>query len=981
MILHNSQDVNDWRISILGKKCEVFWSPPTPTDDEFEADWYEAIVKRYEWKRNLFEVSFVGEEKRYFLRLDPTNTRVSSTSSHDLESVDQQQRDKERFEPHGTVDHHRTIVTPSSVRMENTTQTTHHRTSIKSTDLDTNWIQHVVGKEWEVFWQSNSTSSQPQDNVNDTNNVDTHDEDDESFYSDWYDAHILSFCPLTCTFQVSFVGEEDDLVHNMSLKPKDVRVAARSWVKRTLALLKLDGSTLWNHDGTLKKNYEIDMELPCQCIPWNEDECTATNGSASDKDEFDFEYYQQLLQDQLQTRSFLTFSTDMEDESKNKYPEENSQQHIDYLVECVQLVLDACQWYNENTPERFYNRFLKSSNQKSDVADLYVCTIIGILKLIKASRMDLGRRRKKQFCNAFIHSAKCDSNNSSTFTTSRKRRKIKTNKRFDIYQDESKGSSGQSTISFDFDDLNIENLSNDLTACRNLWNQLITEKMEKDRVGISNLSTDLVCSVLSEYNPKSSSYFSQVITDCICQHHMCCWDSLTNWKQSARRVLGPKYIPRDSLLDVVDDNDIAKTSFSLVDMQKCLSESKSGEIIKFNMTCYIDALNQKTMDVFCFQKYAWDLVAKVEYTEIDASTSCDTDVIIRDLEKIKELPLCPNDSKNTRKEMTDFDLCVDLNINTIENAIVLRRWMLRCYRACSRKERVNEYAKLTETYPGKIRIPSKVHGKLGVKPVSVLNILVSHLQTIQKKINEMKSRNVSTNDQGEVFQCRYGDESFITESEEKYAMIKSIKKWQTRVEGSGAIDSNVRVSTEVIDCLFNDLSLLQKGVCEERCLLVNELVENKHIDEIITEFSKQYIYRNVGMLKDRIVSIHESSAIWRHKSDHVINTLINYGNDTVGKMNGIPIKGKQYIDLQYIEDLIYDHDNGDFIASPNIEILKHVVASCKTWSNQLTHFVPEMSEEGEIIFEPPMKQLENLQIHSKSRPKGYVLSACPFHSV
>jgi hypothetical protein len=498
----------------------------------------------------------------------------------------------------------------------------------------------------------------------------------------------------------------------------------------------------------------------------------------------------------------------------------------------------------------------------------------------------------------------------------------------------------------------------------------ITGQTENVRVGISNLTKDNLCSVLSVCIKHSNSYFNQVISDGVIQHHIRCWDNLTQWKQSTRSVLGPKYTPQDNLLDVIESNDDFCKSFTLPDMQKCLSASKSGDIQKFNMSCYIDALNQKMMDVFRFQIYAWDLLAKVEYAEIDASTSNDSDVIVRDLEKLKESPLCPGDSKNAKEEMTEFDLCVDLNASTIENAIVLRRWMLRCHRACSRRERVNEYSQLSETYPGKFRIPSKAVEKLGLKTASILNKLVSHLQSIQKKITETESRNISVDSQDELIEMKCEGEFFITESEEKSAIVRSIKKWQKQVEESGAMGVSVRVSTQVIDTLFHDLSSLQDGICDDRIMLVNDLSHYQHIDQIMAEFSKQYISRNAFMHRDRIVSLYESSKSWRQKSDHVMNILMNQGNDAIVNMSGTPAKGKQYVDIKSIEDLIQEHKMVNFTASPNIEVLKKVANSCKMWRSKLAHYVPQMPQEDRTFSNPPLTQLEHLQILSKSRPKG-----------
>lgn len=995
MIQTNSQDINYWRISILGKKCEVFWSPletttPPSSDitssnsdsmEEFEADWYDAIVKRYDIKRDLFEVSFVGEDKKYFLTLDPTNTRTPfSSDSH----LDQPQSELKRLgSDFTTSDHLTNFTTPSLLLMENSTQITKNRMNAISIDLDTNWIQHIVGKEWEVFWQSKSTSRSHEDhNVHETNSVEidtrNDDDDDESFYSDWYDALILSFCPLTCTFQVSFVGDDDDYVHNMFLEPKDVRVAARSWVKRTLLLLDLNMSNVRNDDGTMKQIHDIDLELPPKCIPWNHN-----NSCESDKDshsspggEFDLHYYQQLLQDQLVTRSHLVFTDENKEESKNQSPEENSQQHIDYLVECIHLVLDVCRWYNENTPEHFYNRFLKSSIQKSDMADLYVCTIIGIMKLIKASRIDLGRRRKKQPCQTSTHSVTTGSSCRSNFLGSRKRRKIKTNTKFDVYQGGVMATSDQTSLLLDVDDLDIESLTNNLTDCRSIWNKIIasTKEIQLDRRDVSNLTNHSLSSVLSEYKSKSDSYLRQVVSDCIFSHNVRCWEHLSHWKHSARSVLGPKYNPQDHLLDIIDDNDDKGTYFTLSDMQKCLSNSKSGDISKFDVSSYVDALNQKMMDVFCFQKYAWGLLVKVEYSEIETNnTNLDTDIIIRDLEKLKESPLCPRDSKNAKTGMTEFDLCVDLNTSTIENAISLRRWMLRCHRACSHKERVYEYTNLAETHPGKLRIPTKVVEKWVSNSVSALNSLELRLQAIRTNITEMKSLNCHRAHNGELFPYEFVSEHFLTESEEKCTIMNSIIQWQKRVDESGAMADKVRLCTPVIDSLFNDLSSLQEGICEERSLLVKDLLQYQHIDDIIAEFSKDYISRKAGIHKDRIVSLYESSKSWRNNSSYVINILMSFGNDMIGKFDGTPIKGKQYLDLKYIEKLIEEHELSNFTAPPTIEILKGVVASCKRWSGQLAHCIMSHDDDGQDdgkFSEPPLKKLENLQNLSKCRPKG-----------
>ena len=219
-------------------------------------------------------------------------------------------------------------------------------TEATADEIPVQWVESLVGREWEIFWESH----------------------DGEEYSDWYESKVLSYDQESGSCRINFVG--DETIYEMKLAPKLVRPAVRAWMARTKAIL-----TPSNAFTTIEA-WETGLP-PDTSLPDDEDKLATLKGDAitvsldSDnnndhgvggttetpdqnedsiplaqpKDRYQIQMLLYSVRVQMHLRSRLEKVEDNDEGGTENG--EISEAHIEHLMRCLGAVEYLCLWYEK----------------------------------------------------------------------------------------------------------------------------------------------------------------------------------------------------------------------------------------------------------------------------------------------------------------------------------------------------------------------------------------------------------------------------------------------------------------------------------------------------------------------------------------------------------------------------------------------------------------------------------------------------------
>ncbi len=260
---------------------------------------------------------------------------------------------------HFVVDYLRTVERPMSVMFERGVDNTdaNFLASASSTAVTTSSSSTTAAV-------SAMTTGVENDSENDDNDSD---DDKEEADIDWYDAKVLSFSAKSRLFSVQFLGDDKDVIYEMSLLPKLVRPSVRAWTRRALSLINLDeklvpvGGYADADEGYNGANETIDCGLPpstelpedskqVEILSHMENkEWCISSGSFTKLVE-----YSQLLEKQqfLATRlSPLVHENDKDEDDGNDVADHEDHpgpladsNYVEHLCNCMKEIRASCDW-------------------------------------------------------------------------------------------------------------------------------------------------------------------------------------------------------------------------------------------------------------------------------------------------------------------------------------------------------------------------------------------------------------------------------------------------------------------------------------------------------------------------------------------------------------------------------------------------------------------------------------------------------------
>jgi len=941
--------------SLVGKNWEIYWSPDTQSiqinsscdhskrppssattdgffgeeESAFDADWYNAHVKSYLEERDIFEVSFVGEENKvHLMKLEQKIVRPLEANSPEYYCPRSEDDDDHAYEP-------------TAERLPQ------HQVDLK-------WKDSLVGKDSEIFWESTSQIS-----IGDAGSTIGYDEVD-NFSSDWYDAHIESFNSETGLFQVSFVGEKDR--YNMPLSQINVRPSARAWVRRTRFLLDLRTDKVSGNDGVVMSCAEVLTFIPCSTERFGNENIVQSNKG---DDPFTMSLYKDLLVNQLKLKKELRFvlSDEDDDKSKRKNFIPNSEEHVEYLAGRIQVALDAATWFEHH---RRGPLALEGNRTKLELQEIHSHIFHGIVLFLRTLVFQCDERPSTKK-NKRMHPA---SPVSSKFASSKRNKKRRLSMK------------GEADFSRHNGDLiDFEYLANEVAQCELLgdgWIEIVKYINAVARNGNNTvqLSSGLIAYILRQFTIEQSPRFLSWQVSCSLQDALDrVWNRIETWICQATLAVGKQYAEKIPTIDALRCDETSNRC-SLDDIQRCVKESEEDVILrKIDLSEVVQWLLRIVGEVVEFQNKAWGAIAEGMGGCVHLESSVEIersredleggDAILTHLEFLTKDKACPNQTGIVQDAHV-------LTAKTIETAISIRKWIIFYHHTRNNRERIKSIEEAYSQRPTEpLQIPAKYNSIFGTIQQEAITeyvcLLLTHAQQVlPMNWNEIQSE-CDCRKALEQMSSRY----FLLKDEEKAAVLSDAFAWSERAKDLFQSDSPDReqakkIDFKAIEALYKESQSLKKGKSKTRLVRSISLLLQTTVDLSVSTFAKQQISLRFGEIEQQVVESYTKGSIWCKKANIIIRALRHYGNVNAHLSSSISSKVNNMVDLKLIDDLVKEHEESIFNFPENSAILSRVSNDANAWVRTCLHLLPESS----ASFLDPKNLLNSLQEHIAQRPKG-----------
>eukprot|EP00979_Chaetoceros_neogracilis_P004632 scaffold798_cov268-Chaetoceros_neogracile.AAC.8 len=945
--------------SLVGKIWEIYWTPPStqnsekiipsiPDDDSkrppspastdveeestFDSDWYDAHVQSYLAEKDMFEVSFVGEENKvHLMKLEQKIVRPLEATSLEYYCPRSDEDDDHAYE-----------ITKERLPQH---------------QIDLGWKDFLMGKGVEVFWESASTL---------TSTAVGNDEDD-GFTSDWYDARIESFNSQTGLFQVSFVGEK--IRYDMTLSQANVRPSARAWVNRAKFLLDLRTDTVFGIDKEVISCREMINMLP------HSTECYGSKNNSSDTEfrksgdqPFTVTLYQYLLRDQLNLQKELLFAPleEESDNSKRKYITPNSSDHVDHLTECVQLALDVSMWFEHN--ERFSPEGITRLCQKLDLQEIYSHMFNGFTLFLRTlvfhcDEKTIAKKSKRMHV---------PSPHSSASTSSKRAKK----RRLSVYGNPA--FSRENGVLID-----LEYLAAEVAHCTQLgegWIEMlkyVNTRMPGNGQSSATLSSEMVQFLLRQFSiEQSPRYLSWQLSFSLQGVLNQVWGRIETWMRDVKLAVGERYAEAIPVMGQFQCNEIDFTNkrCSSDAIHICIKESQHQNLLqKVNLDKIVKWLLQIEGEIVAFQAKAWETIAKgltvIALLEDENRMANDRsrenlekgDIVLTQLLALTQEKSCPRESIAVQNVHP-------LTVKTIEIAIARRKWVIFDKHLRINRERVKS---LEEAYCQRptesLQIPG-IH--LGLVKSFLWNPstgeYITDLMARAQNAMPINWDNIQSASDCHKVIGQMINERILLEDEERAAVLSDEFAWSDRAtELLGQYHAR-KVDFQCIEMLYTELQSLKKGYSKTRLVASKGLLRQPTVDMSISIFAKQQMFLRFGDTELQVTECYTKGSAWRKKANQILRALNHYGNTNVHVSSNVSTKVNNMIELMVIEDLVKEHEENLFNFPEHAEALSKISNDSFIWVQTCLDLLPPVS----IHPLDPHAILNSLREHSSHRPKG-----------
>jgi Transcription factor S-II (TFIIS), central domain len=793
---------------------------------------------------------------------------------------------------------------------------------------------------------------------NDEENNESHSEDEnlEDAIVDWYDGKVLMFQQTSkgCFFQVCFLG--DSKMYTMVLNQNLVRPSARAWILRTKAILDVQDEENW------------EMLLP---------------NDTSMLDDLDYlqSIQQQLEQNVVNMTPNLLHSTSKQDQNRIEKIQRlrfvtQSQIYLRTRLAPVEMIIE--QQVDENEPSEVYIDHLNSCLRTLDEALEWFCKSWKLQQAI-VNEIDLPSVVSPfVFHKEYIDAGRHTLRNLITITANRsvlKKRTAVSNpgarrtKRRKIQRDlEAMPSSIQRySESESIDSVMDEFLTSPVTFAAlsrfpDKIQPLLRKWFENFCLQMLSMMLNLILAPLEECEVEISNILGE--------------ESINNCNQdNSIQTIDLEH--KDDHFSQEKENTKNQKYFTSQDIEDLLHHMNAHPVLRrIDLSSRKQNLHAKINSIAKLEADAWKVIATIA----DKPTNlCDVDGVLAALEGISdqldsdysflidESPLRNDaDSKLTRK--------------VIENAYILRKWLLDLHHAESHRERITfiqDVVDRANNLPTVPCLPGE-YDQLNSLAARFLQAVASAQALSQRLISSEQSLDpcvakliqqptlpaddarLQTLEGIDKILCCFSHFPFLSVVEEKLAVRKDLLLW---VDSEKPFVNRAKKSRTLDDVeeTFKILTNILIGTSQGRKDLIVSLKHDGSMEKEIrhgAQMDFEHLTDNIG---PKFHAQYVEATNWKQRALTMLNTLRFHRNPVAGE----PLttsKGSSMVELKRIQDLLDDYETLNFSIPEFHKVILAVWKDATQWSQDVHH-----------VIDTEQNLLSQLIFYRNERPRGIIV--------
>ena len=818
------------------------------------------------------------------------------------------------------------------------------------------WIQSVVGRDWEVFWKP--AKNAPAETVENsaTTTSSGHQGDDEKNASadeeDWYAARIESYLgnqngsPL---FQISFVGDDEEYV--MVATPENVRPSSRAWVSRTQALV---------HDYLY---YEGDEELPhdtrqlvdMEKLKEIESQCRSKYSTESDIPSSGVWLHPDLLPDSKDLKTVLDWMVlieqqiyfrqqlghiDQQDGDENVEPDDDepSETYLDYLAGVLRDLSFCCRWYCESWKLHFMLSRgqpctrLTSNAVKEEFLYRGLQVMQNLVSLDTSAVAAQGKRRSVVLVRP-------------EETSGRKRRR-KTPKQ--VYCD------------FVTPGSKTEITQPEAVANEDMLSHFVVEKITAQVRKTDGTDTTTFCNMLLCLSANISS-------------------PLAKWQRKAELYLGENAVSGGIFSDLEasdkdvcsgDHNDHSLFQYvSFESIQDAVEKSRTDLLLQlFDLAPFVERLSKKMSTVQAFEEKTKSLAQRLYEEPIHSSG----DEIYQSLIHLHKDLFSPDISNVDPIGVPGTPIPRE----NVGFALSQRKWILDLKLCEISRQRLSFLLGVLSSLE-QLPIVSIVTSKPSVGGLDAYKQRALSLRgqetTLMPVVEEINSR-IELESVGEksiqesVLFTREGIKKYLVKLqnikviapvEERLAARLDILNWKSSTE--------TLLTKEVLH--FSDIQkaassaeIILLGRSPTRGNLIKNLEEDTGVESQLLQEIKNDMEEVAGSLYKKCLSLLASATSWKDRADPMLNTLRQHGNTTAGEKIEVDNVLGSLVPAWEIQNLVEEYGTIE-VAIEGFPQLRNVSIETENWAHRMRILLSGNPESTETW-------MASITTQNELRPKG-----------
>mmetsp|Transcript_25232 Transcript_25232/g.38131 ORF Transcript_25232/g.38131 Transcript_25232/m.38131 type:complete len:1046 (+) Transcript_25232:163-3300(+) len=830
------------------------------------------------------------------------------------------------------------------------------------------WAESLVGRDWEIFWDTGvNDSSEPKnemtaitkdggENFTSRENSEAivgEEEDEEGDISDWYDGRIIRYESAGAgdfSFDIRFVGE--DQIYNMKLSYSSVRPSARAWLIRTKALLSISKSYKWEEflsvDTStlddqqfleeLKQSVSKDWDPTFE--PLNDDPSWPNLDQISNIKRLQYE-----IQAQIYLRAKLAATIGHSEDDEN----EPTEKYINFLMKHLEKINASCEWY-----KKCWNLIGKVQATGTE-AQLE-------LDFIHKEYVQAGKDNILSIFNSDItaSAAKRKLDISPTAWTSRpKRRRARQNL------------SDPHSIVYNENDPNYDREIED----GSLLSTKDFERFEKK---------------IKEKNVRWPILFLLKMLKVVTCHFQ---EPVLSWTRDVERMLGDKKNVnngKDSSEDQLGDEDENGDSegdkitveeewemCSYDDVKRVLDRLSSHEVLaKFNLSQWSSQLLFKLQQIKDFEVEAHNSILGL--ADDVKEPARESDPILKRLHELRGRIYNP---KFLLGNVTPLAASAASNItkNIVEDACSIREWVIDLTQSERKRERVTFVQETVERASHLPQVPCVPNNSdeplLNVKVGQILsrvNAVSSKLSSCDQIVSQYEqfltqsanpqtdSANLQTVDGINKALDTLRSAPALSLVEEKLSIRKDLLLWVDN-EKSLLDDPSRKCSFNALQNQYKKLEEILAGSSPFRLSLTKGLRKEEQIEKQICQFIREDVNKLSNNFVQRIETLYANAMAWKERAEAIIYSLRSHGN----MLAGDPLSSTKVpamVDFRRMEDLIHEYDDLHVSIENPYTVIQSVCKHALSWSENVTQII---EKEDDLLI--------SLTECSENRPKGVII--------